>query len=152
MAGIAHIFRALGALCILPCPPVLWAFNKLWCQKVYVNCLMKYATCAFLLFCLFVDNKGVKTFFISSPTWRPNSTIPQCSGNMSLLFKEVEFTCSAGGRKWPIKQKLEKFRFTRPRQNTRTMSLSCLIYMMGRLFKQVVLVGSLPRMSLVIVN
>ncbi|CAH3108955.1 unnamed protein product [Porites lobata] len=50
---------------------------------------------------------------------------------MSLLFKEVEFTCSAGGHKWPIKQKLEKFRFTRPRQNTRTMSLSCLIYMMG---------------------
>ena len=68
MAGIAHIFRALGALCILPCPPVLWAFNKLWCQKVYVNCLMKLATCASLLFWLFVDNKGVKTCFISSPT------------------------------------------------------------------------------------
>ena len=32
------------------------------------------------------------------------------------------------------------------------LSLSCLIYMMERLFKEVVLVGSLPRMSLVVVN
>ena len=54
---------------------------------------MKLATCAFLLFCLlFVDNKGVKTCFISSPIELPNSRIPQS-------VKEMCHFCS---RKWRL--------------------------------------------------
>ena len=54
---------------------------------------MKLATRAFLLFSLlFMDNKGVKTFFFSSPTKLPNSTIPQS-------VKEMCHFCS---RKWRL--------------------------------------------------
>ena len=79
---------------------VLQFFGPLiWCLKVCVDCLMKLATCAFLIFLLVVcGQQGGKNMFYQFSHLAAQFNNPsKCSGNMSLLLQEVEFTCSAGG-------------------------------------------------------
>lgn len=58
----AHIFRALGTLCILPCPPVLWAFNMV--SKGL--CLLPYEIghlCFLVVLLVFCGQQGGKNMF-----------------------------------------------------------------------------------------